>query len=114
MLDRITNLLLVHQSGAGQYLFCGDAKDSTNETVDNSDTLKRIRGYFDEFAAVLGEDGFKGGLLAIATNSEKEAQRWAPVLNTLAAAAGITGSDGTPPNFEVERILNQKTWVTFW
>jgi hypothetical protein len=51
-----------------KYLFVGDAKDATNETAENTDTVARISGYFRDFAILLGDPGYRGGLLAIATN----------------------------------------------
>ena len=96
------------------YLLCGDAKDSSNETVDTSDTLKRNRGYFDEYASLLGDNGFAGGHLAVATNSEAEAKRWMPVLNTLASSAGIIGEGGTPPDFRIVNLSGKSTWVVYW
>ncbi len=99
---------------AGPFLFCGDAKDSANETIENSETLKRIGGYFDEFASLLGDDGgFKGGILAIATNSEEEADNWVGALNVLAKRAGMTGN-GKPPSFRVSETKPGETWVIWW
>jgi len=57
-------------------LFVGDGKDSANEDSSNSETLKRIQGYCQEFANHLGANGYKGGILAIATNSAEAATGW--------------------------------------
>jgi hypothetical protein len=105
---------VLHGRATPKYLFCGDAKDSSYETVDNAETIKRIRGYFDDYAAVLGDNGFQGGYLAIATNSECEAQRWVPELNTLAKASGISGVGGTSPAFKIARYGLKQTWFVYW
>ena len=97
-----------------EFLFVGDAKDAENEDATNGETLKRIQGYFQEFAARLGGSVYKGGILAIATNSAKAAADWAPALNTLARTAGITGMGGEQPNFTVTETRQGKTWIILW
>jgi hypothetical protein len=92
----------------------GDAKDSENEDATNGETLKRIQGYFQEFAARLGGSVYKGGILAIATNSAEAAADWVPALNTLACTAGITGKGGVQPNFKVTETRQGKTWIIWW
>ena len=97
-----------------KYLFIGDAKDSANEDSTNGETLKRIQGYFQEFANLLGENGYKGGILAIATNLAEAAASWVPALNTLARTAGITSKEGGQPNFIVIETRPGKTWIIWW
>lgn len=98
-----------------KYLFVGDAKDSANETAENTETMARIAGYIREFARHLGDTGYRGGLLAIATNSAAAAAAWVPTLNILARAAGITaGAVRTPPNFQVVVVSAGQTWVVYW
>jgi hypothetical protein len=94
------------------YLFVGDAKNSENETVDNSETVSRIQTYFHQFGRLLSK--YEGGCLAIATNSVEEARRWVPVLNILARAAKLTSGVPTPPDFRVVQIPGKNTWVTYW
>lgn len=98
------------------FLFCGDAKDADNETVDNMDTVERIGGYFRVYASLLRYE-FKGGHLAIATNSKKEAKRWIPKLNVLAKAATIKGENGASPDFkaiEINISQGETTCIVFW
>ena len=96
------------------YLFVGDAKDSNNETTSNSETLLRIQNYFCEFAKLLGPGHYKGGILAIATNSLESAKEWEPALNILARIANITGENGTPPDFKIENTNPEKSWIIWW
>lgn len=83
------------------YLFVGDAKDFENEDSSNSPTVQRIQGYFFEFAGLLGNLGYKGGILAIAANSSEAASDWVVTLNALANAAGIRSSNGEDSNFTI-------------
>lgn len=96
------------------HLFVGDAKDASNETVDNADTLKRLHGYFVEYASLLGPEAFAGGHLAIATNDGAEASRWCPVLNTLARTANLTGASGARPDFQSVETNPGRTWIVSW
>ena len=94
-----------------QYLLVGDAKDSENETVATSNTMSRIAGYIANFRGLLSH--YKGGRIAVATNSSAEAAKWVPVLNTLAGAACISGGDDTAPNFQVLQF-KPRTWIIWW
>ena len=105
---------VLRRTSDNEFLFVGDAKDSENEDATNGETLKRIQGYFQEFAARLGGNGYKGGVLAIATNSAEAAADWVPALNTLARTAGITGKGGVQPNFKVKMTKPGKTWIIWW
>ena len=105
---------VLRRTSDNEFLFVGDAKDSENEDATNGETLKRIQGYFQEFAARLGGNEYKGGVLAIATNSAEAAADWVPVLNTLARTAGITGKGGVQPNFKVTETRQGKTWIIWW
>jgi hypothetical protein len=105
---------VLRRTSDNEFLFVGDAKDAENEDATNGDTLKRIQGYFREFAARLGETAHKGGILAIATNSAEAAADWVPALNTLACTAGITGKGGVQPNFKVTETRQGKTWIIWW
>lgn len=96
------------------YLFVGDAKDSSNETPDNTETLQRIWSYIQEFAALLADPRYKGGLIAIATDNRQATSAWVIALNTLARMAGITESSGSPPSFNVIETSPGKTWITYW
>lgn len=95
------------------FLFVGDAKDSENETVDTTETVSRIQGYFRQFADLLGNP-YRGGYLAIATNNAQEAARWVPVLNTLARGALLKTATRVGPDFRVVRLPARNTWVIFW
>lgn len=97
-----------------EFLFVGDAKDAENEDATNGETLKRIQGYFQEFAVLLGKNEHKGGILAIATNSAKAAADWVPALNTLASTVGISGKGREQPNFKVMETRQGKTWIIWW
>jgi hypothetical protein len=93
------------------YLFVGDAKDAKTETIDVTDTVSRIGGYIKNFALLLAQ--YKGGIIAVATNSAKEAARWLPTLNTLAQAANLTDGTGGQPNFKIDHP-KAKTWIVWW
>ena len=105
---------VLRRTSNNEFLFVGDAKDSENENATNGETLKRIHGYFQEFAARLGGNGYKGGVLAIATNSAEAAADWVPALNTLTRTAGINGKGGELPNFKVKMTKPGKTWIIWW
>lgn len=105
---------VLRSNDSNEYLFLGDAKDFKNEDSKNSDTLSRIQGYFNEFAKLLGGDGYKGGILAIATNSSEAATDWVSTLNTLASSARISAKDNGKPNFKVTEINFGKTWIVAW
>ncbi|MDX9976369.1 MAG: hypothetical protein RBU21_25565 [FCB group bacterium] len=96
------------------HLFVGDAKDASNETPDNAETLQRIWTYVKEFAGLLGDPRYKGGTIAIATNSAQAASQWVLALNLLARMAKITGPNGSAPAFRIEEIQTGKTWVVHW
>lgn len=105
---------VLRRTSDNEFLFVGDAKDAENEDATNGETLKRIQGYLQEFAALLGKNAHKGGILAIATNSATAAADWVPALNTLARTAGITGKGGELPNFKVKMTKHGKTWIIWW
>ncbi len=89
-------------------IFIGDAKDSANEDAKNSETWSRIQGYFQEFTALLSKGRYKGGIFAIATNSDDTASVWAHTLNRLK-----TMTDDKP-NFRSNEINQGKTWIISW
>jgi hypothetical protein len=97
-----------------EYLFVGDAKDAANETPDNKDTLVRLAIYIDEFSSILGNSGYKGGIIAIATNNADIAEQWIPALNTLACKASLTGPNGARPAFKTIKLKNERTWIIAW
>jgi hypothetical protein len=97
-----------------RFLFVGDAKDATNETADNANTLERISGYFKNFHDLLGPELYSGGELAIATNDAQEATRWVGALNVLARQARIVAGDDSKPNFAVEPLPEHSTWIIHW
>lgn len=97
-----------------EYLLVGDAKDSANETADHSETLQRIWTYVQEFAGLLGTPRYKGGHIAIATNSKSAASGWVVALNTLARIATITGANGSAPDFQIVETAPKTTWIIFW
>jgi hypothetical protein len=105
---------VLRSTASSEYLFLGDAKDSSSEDSNNSETLTRIQGYFNEFAKLLGGDGYKGGILAIATNSSEAATNWVSALNTLASSAGISGKNQAKPDFKISEINTGKTWMISW
>ncbi len=105
---------VLRRTSDNEFLFVGDAKDAENEDATNGETLTRIQGYFQEFAALLGKNAHKGGILAIATNSAAAAADWVPALNTLASTAGISGKGGGQPNFTVTVTRPGKTWIVWW
>ena len=92
---------VLRRTSDNEFLFVGDAKDAENEDATNGETLKRIQGYFQEFAVCLAANGYSGGILAIATNSAEAAADWVPALNTLTRMAGIIGKGGEQPNIKV-------------
>ncbi len=94
------------------YLFVGDAKDSANETADVFATWERIRGYVRDFGALIGQKRIRGGILAIATNSRKAANRWAPFLNSMADSERLSAG-GNPPDFQILEI-DAKTSIVYW
>jgi hypothetical protein len=96
------------------YLFVGDAKDSSNETPDNAETLQRIWTYVQEFGNLLGDPRYKGGTIAIITDSAQAASQWVIALNLLARMAKITGYAGAPANFQVEETNPGRTWIIHW
>jgi hypothetical protein len=102
------------EGDAGSYLFVGDAKDGANQTSRTPETVRQIRRYFDEFGALLGQSGYRGGLLAIATNSAEEAERWVVALNILAAAAGLQSTPSGEPDFSVVETSPGETWIVSW
>lgn len=91
-------------------VFIGDAKDHTNETVDNHATLERIFSYIVEFAALL-RGGIEGGMIAIATNNADEAGRWSSHLRFMTGLAGIENSGGGPVEFAVRELETGRTWI---
>lgn len=96
-------------------LFIGDAKNAENETPSNSETVRRISGYIQEFADLLKGPSVRGGIIAIATNDANAAQEWATTLKVLCVRACITGSTAnSPPAFTVNKIQNKNTWITWW
>ncbi len=98
-----------------RYLFVGDAKDSEHETVDNGETVARIASYIRDFAEHLGNPGYRGGYIAIVTDSLAAAHAWVPALNLLARAACITaGSDHRAPNFQVHELRAGQSWIVYW
>ncbi|MCK5346078.1 MAG: hypothetical protein KAR20_21855, partial [Candidatus Heimdallarchaeota archaeon] len=97
------------------FLFVGDAKDSSNETVDNSKTITRIQSYIDEFAEYFSPTkGYTSGFFAIATNDSYEASRWITKLNKLAKNANMNDSNGNGPDFTKIKLLNKNTWIVYW
>lgn len=103
-------------SRQGQYLLLGDAKNASNETPANRETLIRIKNYMEVFAEcchINNAQRLSGGILAIATNSKEAATGWIYALNQLANLAGLTDGDGGLPNFQVAQH-DAKTWVTWW
>jgi hypothetical protein len=96
------------------YLFVGDAKDAKNETPDNSETLQRIWNYVQEFTRLLGNPSYKGGYIAVATNSAQAAASWVIALNALARLAGITDGQGNGPTFKPIESKPGKTWIVYW
>lgn len=105
---------VLRENPQGKYLFVGDAKNSENETADNSETLSRIQTYFKQFVLLLGPERYKGGILAVATNNENEANKWVPVLNTLARAACIVSGSGCLADFSVVKLDGKMTWIIYW
>lgn len=95
------------------YLFIGDAKNADNESPGKQETIQRIASYVDKFAELCRANKIKGGVIAIATNDADEAANWLSALNRLATSAGLSLSDGSPPNFQIEH-LNAQTWIVWW
>lgn len=93
-----------------KFLFCGDAKDSAIETVDNADTVKRIESYIRKFALFLERETSIGGIIAITTNSLKEARRWVSILNLLSKSAGIIDNDSVDQRFSI-LCIGKNTYV---
>jgi hypothetical protein len=95
------------------FLFVGDAKNAENEKTGTSATVSRIINYTQWFAKLLGNP-YLGGIIALATNDEKEAVKWAVLLNVLAEAAGISSTlPPKDPDFKIEHYAD-KTWIVFW
>lgn len=109
---KITNLqpdvLRIQVNDEKRYLFIGDAKDSKNETSTTKETTERISNYFQRFYSYLQKKSIENGILALATNSELEANNWIPVLNKIASGVGLTD-----PAFEKQKLDNN-TWVIYW
>lgn len=96
-----------------KYLFIGDAKNAENETCKNAETCDRLDNYFKEFAEFISV-GWQGGTLAVATNTESDANNWVQVLNTLAMKNRLVNADQSRAVFRVEKISSKKTWIIFW
>jgi hypothetical protein len=94
-------------------LFIGDAKNAENETPSNGATIGRIAGYVIEFSRLLTGPSVHGGTIAVATNSEAEANDWVTPLTLFCCMSGIVDGDGREPDFRVQRI-GDRTWVTWW
>lgn len=56
-------------------LFCGDAKDSENESAGKKESSERIAKYFERFVLALNA-GVRGGIFAIATDTSDSADGW--------------------------------------
>lgn len=94
----------------GGLIFLGDAKDSENETTQRFATFERIRGYWEEFTALITAGPYRGGIFAIATNSKGEAELWAGRLADFAAKTGLMTGTGIEASGGVEEIA-RRTWV---
>jgi hypothetical protein len=96
-----------------QHLFLGDAKNADNETPRNSNTTRRIAGYVFEYGTLLGGK-IRGGIFAIATNSEAEAQEWVLPLNLFCVMSQITDADGNRADFQIDKLEGKNTWIIWW
>ena len=98
---------------ADSLLFIGDAKDSENEDAFTFRTYTRISGYLTDFANFIADGRIEGGIFAVATDKEHEANDWAYRLSQLAADLGLSDDAGDAPNFQVTKTA-ENTWVAWW
>lgn len=63
-----------------KFLFVGDAKVAANETAQNKESANRISKYLDEFFELIKTNEISGGIFAVITDREEEAEGWAELL----------------------------------
>ena len=88
--------------------FIGDAKDATNETPSNTETVKRIKNYIQQFAVLLDEQKIHDGNIAIATNDEQAAKDWVIALKYFCDQVGITDANSAQPNVAVKKTPEEE------
>jgi hypothetical protein len=96
-----------------RFVLVGDAKDAEHENAYNTDTLKRICRYLEDFGAALLSGQIDGGIIAVATNNAAAAEDWRLALDVLAREEGLA-SDAGPPRFQVEKLEKEDTWIIWW
>lgn len=105
------DVVLFRELGKASFeLFIGDAKWS--ERANDPDSKKRLLRYFKIFQGFLTSGLIDGGTLAVITDTRKKAKAWVPELNEIAEEAGIIGSRGGKPNFQV--VEYRKSWIAWW
>jgi hypothetical protein len=105
----IPDLLCVNLSR--KILFVGDAKDATNETVHNSDTIERINKYFLNAQNCVSPSSQLSKLsFALITNNLKAANEWRTFLKKIAEHYGFCNRPDGSVEFQCIQI-NPKTWI---
>lgn len=95
-------------------LFVGDAKNAGVETTRNPLTVRRIAGYVREFARLLDGPKVEGGVIAVATNDADEAEEWVLALNLFCVMSRLTDHGGNGADFQVLKLPDKDTWITWW
>ena len=91
-------------------VFVGDAKDSSNETVGNNQTLERIKKYIAAVKDCLIAKQCKYVRFAIATNDEKAVDEWTETLEKLFEESGFMDSNSSVVSFA--KKYDNEAWIT--
>lgn len=91
-------------------LFIGDATVSARENTQNERTVGRIDTYVQLMAAMLTTKTIDDGGLAVATDDEEEAAKWAGLLEELCAKHNVRSPAGNARQFVI-MPLDARTWM---
>ena len=104
---------IVRADDSGKFMFFGDAAMADHERPDAPGVKERIAACTSAFANLVRLEEIHGGRIAVATDSEKVATRWAQTLGAMLAEEGLVTENGETPDFTVKK-LSPKTWVVYW
>ena len=92
-------------------IFVGDAKDSTNETIHNQQTLERITKYIDKIDEAISAGDFDYVRFAIVTNDENAIDEWSEKLKELFEERNFIPVKKEQSSFIKQKIDNN-SWMT--
>ena len=104
---------VLRRNKSGRFLFMGDAVEGEKKGRELTAAQDRATSAIAAFTHQVRTERIDGGLLAIATDDETAAEKWARTLTKIAKKCGLVGRERATPTFKVKRLA-PKTWVIYW